>query len=132
MDKLTRFLLIALTALPFLGCTKTTPTGTVKGTVQVKGKPYTEAAVMIVSLATGHGGTAEIDAQGNYELKTPVPTGEYSVYFAPKEIPAAAATAAPLPMVQDKKIPDKYWDEAGTDLKVTIKEGVTEFPIDIK
>ena len=114
------------------GCTKQDPVGTVKGSVTVKGKPYTDASVMIVSLATGQGGTAEIDANGNYELKTPIPVGDYSVYFAPKAIPAAEASAAPLPMVQDKKIPDKYWDEASTDLKLSLKEGANDFPIAIK
>ena len=132
MFRLKKLSFLALTLIAIVGCSKSNPTGTVKGSVQVKGKPYTDASIMIVSLATGQGGTAEIDADGNYHLKNPVPVGVYSVYFAPKEIPAASATAAPVPMVQDRKIPDKYWDEAGTDLKVTINEGVTDFPIVIK
>lgn len=132
MIKFCRLALASFLLLGFVGCEKQVPSGTVKGSVSVKGKPYTDAAVMIVSLATGQGGTAEIDSSGNYELKTPIPVGEYSVYFAPKSNPQAIENAAPVPMVQDKKIPDKYWDEAGTDLKLSLKEGVNEFPIDIK
>lgn len=116
----------------FAGCSNPNPVGTVKGTATVKGKPYTNAAVMFVSLETGHGASGDLNAEGKYQLSDPLPVGNYTVYFAPKSIAPEDATAAPLPMHMDKSVPDKYWSESSSDIKVEVKEGANEIPVDVK
>ncbi len=115
-----------------VGCTPANPVGTVKGTASLKGKPYSDAAVMFVSLEKGLGSGGDLQSDGSFSLTDPLPVGSYTVYFAPKSVPAAEASAAPVPMHVDKSIPSKYWSESSSDIKVDVKEGDNTVPIDIK
>ncbi len=114
------------------GCSKGNPTGTVSGTVTVKGKAYTDASVMFVSLTTGHGAGGDIDGSGKYKLSDPIPVGQYTAYFAPKSIPPDQGTAAPVPVHMDKAVAQKYWSESSSDLKFDVKEGPNDIAIEIK
>ena len=118
--------------LAAMGCSESQPMGTVKGTVSVKGKPYTDAAVMFVSTASGQGSGGDIGADGSFTLADPLPVGTYTVYFAPKSIAPEDATAAPVPIHMDKSVPEKYWNEASSDIKVEVKEGDNNIPVEVK
>ncbi|WP_145073913.1 hypothetical protein [Aureliella helgolandensis] len=98
----------------------------------MKGKPYTDASVMVIDLSSGQGGGADLKSDGTFTLDDPIPVGSYTAYFAPISVPPEDASAAPVPMQADKTIPQKYWNEASSDLKFEVKEGKNEFPIDIK
>ncbi|AMV32492.1 hypothetical protein VN12_10230 [Pirellula sp. SH-Sr6A] len=132
MNRLFTWIALFCFGMSAVGCSNPNPVGTVKGTATVKGKPYNKAAVMFVSLETGHGASGDLDDQGNYQLSDPIPVGQYTVYFAPKSIAPEDATAAPLPMHMDKAVPDKYWSESSSDIKVDVKEGSNDIPVEIK
>lgn len=132
MNRFITLLVSCCISLALVGCSNPNPVGTVKGTATVKGKPYSKAAVMFVSLETGHGASGDLDAEGKFQLSDPLPVGKYTVYFAPKSIAPEDATAAPIPMQMDKVVPDKYWSESSSDIKVDVKEGANEVPVEIK
>ena len=114
------------------GCAPANPVGSVKGTASLKGKPYSDAAVMFISLEKGFASGGDIQADGSFTLAEPLPVGSYTVYLAPKSIPVEDATAAPVPMQADKSVPSKYWNESTSDIKVDVKEGENNIPIDLK
>jgi hypothetical protein len=113
-------LLLALMFFLVIGCGKSKPVGTVQGTVTFDGTPYTEAAVIFLSLTTGQGGTADIQSDGAFKITTPLPVDTYRVYLAPK---LGAPTGEAQPVRIDQSIPDKYWNEAATDISIDIAEG---------
>ena len=102
------------------GCGKSKPVGTVEGTVTLNGTPYSEAAVIFLSLTTGQGGTADIQADGKFKIIDPLPVDTYRVYLAPK---LAAPTGQAQPVRIDQSVPDKYWNEAATDISIDVAEG---------
>jgi hypothetical protein len=127
------FLGLTLGLLVFTsGCAQGDPVGTVKGTASVKGKPYKNAAVMFVSIESGHGSGGDLQADGSFQLADPLPVGSYTVYFAPKSIAVEDATAAPVPIHMDKSVPEKYWNESSSDIKVDVKAGENIVPIEVK
>jgi len=114
------------------GCTrgKTKPKGSVEGKVVFNGQPYTEASVVFLNQETGQGGSANIQADGSFRLPEKVEIGNYIVYLAPKmeENPAAE----PKPVYIDKTVPEKYWNEATSDIRVEVKTGSNQFTIELK
>ncbi len=124
---------LALTCVALnVGCTPSNPVGTVKGTASVKGKPYNDASIMFVSLENGQGSGSDLQADGSFQLPDPLPVGSYTVYFAPKSIAVEDATAAPIPMQMDRSVPQKYWSESSSDIKVDVKEGENVVPVEVK
>jgi hypothetical protein len=124
--------LLVLSCLVFAataGCGSSKPMGTVKGTVTLDGTPYAEAAVIFLSLTTGQAASADIQAGGAFELPAPLPTGTYTVYLAPK---AAGAADEPKPVSIDQAIPDKYWNEAASDIKIDVKDGENDVKVELK
>ncbi len=122
-------LLSGLAIAVSLGCGSSKPTGTVKGTVTLNGAPYADAGLVFLSMETGQGGAVDIQAGGTFELAEPLPTGTYTVYLSPK---AAEAGDQPKPVSIDRAVPDKYWNEASSDLKIEVKEGENTIPLDLK
>ena len=139
--------LIVLTSAWFLGCSggPTLPTrAPVKGVVKVNGQPVPKAFVQFIPVdeAKGRPATGQADASGNYVLYTfeandgAVP-GEYKVVvnspvdeaqvFKEKKVEFTGSKDA-----SSAKIPDKYSDPKKTDLKVTVKSGVNDIPLDLK
>jgi hypothetical protein len=113
-------LLFMLLLVLAAGCGKSKPVGTVEGTVTLNGTPYSEAAVIFLSLTTGQGGTADIQADGKFKIIDPLPVDTYRVYLAPK---LAAPTGQAQPVRIDQSVPDKYWNEAATDISIDVAEG---------
>ncbi len=115
--------------LPLLvGCSQEEAKGTVKGTVQYNGKPYTAAAVCFLDLQSGMAASANIEDDGTFQLE-PLPLGNYKVYLAPK-IGDPLAEAKPVQI--DNSIPSKYWNESTTDISHEVTAGINEVTIDLK
>jgi hypothetical protein len=112
--------LLAIMLIAVIGCSKSKPVGTVQGTVTFDGAPYTEAAVIFLSMASGQGGTADIQSDGTFRITTSLPVDTYTVYLAPK---LAAPTGEAQPVRIDQSIPDKYWNEASSDIKIDVVQG---------
>jgi hypothetical protein len=111
---------MALLAMTIIGCGKSAPMGMVEGTVTLNGEPYSDAAVVFLSLTTGQGGTADIQAGGRFKFATPLPVGTYTVFLAPKLDPSASDEQ---PVIIDQSVPDKYWNEAASDISIQVSEG---------
>lgn len=120
---------VSLLVLPACG-KAVVPAGTVKGTVTLDGEPYDNAAVMFLSLQTGQGGSADIQSGGSFALVDPLPVGSYKVFLAPKASTANLEEAAPVTI--DTNVPDKYWNEAGTDITADVKEGENTVTVELK
>ena len=110
------------------GCGSSKPVGSVKGTVTLNGQPYADAAVAFLSLETGQAASADIQPGGTFQLEKPLPTGSYTVYLAPKVGPQSDE---PKPVSIDKAVPDKYWSEASSDIKVDVKEGDNDVQVQL-
>ncbi|HPZ84199.1 MAG TPA: carboxypeptidase regulatory-like domain-containing protein [Thermogutta sp.] len=131
-----RYLVLGLIALSVIlvlpGCTgrKTKPKGSVEGKVTFNGHPYTEASVVFFNQETGQGSSANIQPDGSFRLPERIEVGTYIVYLAPKmeEDPAAE----PKPVSIDKTVPEKYWSESTSDIRVEVKTGSNQFNIDLK
>lgn len=95
------------------------PTGTVTGSVSVKGKPFTDGMVVFFSPEQGMGSPAFIDAQGTFVTVTPIPIGNYSIYFDKK--PAEqGGVATPGP---PDGVPAEYAALHTSPLKMEVVEG---------
>lgn len=124
MLKCLTFYALFCLGLVFVGCNPQADTGTVVGTVTLNGNPYTDAAVILFSPATGQGGSANIDADGRFTLPAPIPTGEYTVYLAPRI--EETMPEDPKPVSIDQSVPTKYWDESSSDIVIQVNQGVNE------
>jgi hypothetical protein len=119
--------LIGVTAC--IGCGGSAGTGNVEGKVSFNGQPYTDAAVVLLSLETGQAGSADILADGSFRLENPLPVGNYTVYLAPK---AETSTDEPVPVTVDQSVPSKYWSEASSDITVEISEGDNQVDVPLQ
>lgn len=114
-------LLILFVCVAVLGCGPSEgPTGTVKGTVTLDGEAYSNAAVVFLSPTTGQGGSADVGATGAFTLPEPIPVGSYTVFLAPKSVDESNE---PAPVSIDQSVPDKYWNEADSDITIEVAEG---------
>jgi hypothetical protein len=103
--------------------------GMVKGTVTLDGQPYADAAVVFLSMNSGQGASADIQAGGTFQLSSALPVDTYTVYLAPK---AVDASDEPKPVKIDEGVPDKYWSEAASDIKIEVKEGENDVQVQLK
>ncbi len=122
---LARSLVIAagLMAMLAAGCEKSVPTGKVKGKVLLDDAPYADAAVVFLSPTTGQAASADIGPDGTFQMKEPMQVGTYTVYLAPKSESAGAGAEEPTAVSVDQAVPDKYWNEASSDISIEIEEG---------
>lgn len=122
---------VTLAACLTVGCSgEHIPTGTVTGTVQLDGKPYSDADVIFLSLDSGKGATGAVQADGSFTLSDPIPVGIYQIFLAPKAPPEGQDE--PTPVKIDQSVPDKYWNESSTDLSTQITEGENTVLVELK
>ncbi len=113
------------------GCSPSVPMGTVSGTVTLNGQPYDDAAVMLLDLDSGQAAGADIQPGGSFKIADPLPVGTYKVYLAPPSQTEEEAEMA-KPITIDTSVPDKYWNEASTDVTITVEEGENTAVVELK
>lgn len=123
------------------------PTGKVKGTLTMQGKPLASGtAVSFMQMEKGFLAFGLTDAEGKFEVKSwnegAMPIGVYKVMIAPpagSPPPPQNYTAEELfenPELMDPvtkaEFPQKYRDTQTSGLEFEIKEGENNFPIDLQ
>ncbi len=120
------FLAVILTfALGCGGADERPPLKSVEGQVVFNNQPVTEGTVTFEDAQTGSAATAELDAEGRYELN--VPDGTYQVTIAPPMVEVSSDPNSP-PEQKFKdvaNIPNKYRSAQSTDLSATVSEEKT-------
>ncbi len=129
--KSTGWVCLCVTALVLTGCGGGggKPTGSVAGKVTYNGNPVAAGNVNLLSTA-GVGAQAAI-SNGAYKIDSPLPAGEYSVYVS-APLPTPQPPGKPAAPVAKFEVPQKYQDAKQSGLKLTIKPGRNDLPIDIK
>jgi len=123
--------LFAVLILAAIGCKDAKPTGSVSGKVTYNGKPQTVGYVNFLS-STGAAAQAQLDDSGNYKIDSPLEAGEYRVYLGPP-IPGQYAPGTKAPTAPPKfTVAPKFQDPNSSGVKVTIKPGANEIPIEMK
>ena len=118
----------ALTILPLSGCAPSeAPTGTVTGSVTVKGKPLTNAMVTIFSPAIGRGTNCRIDETGGYVTPIGLPLGSYAVVVEKVPPPPGEIAVPGMP----PGVPGEYGASHTTPLKVEVVSGETKYDVSI-
>jgi len=123
----------------FVGCgAKQEPSGTVTGTVTLKGEPITEGEVNFAMPSKGTAFRAKLDGQGNFAFEGKMPLGKYIVCVTPPvdETPPGLGTdpanMPPPAKVPETDIPAKYHNEAVSKLRETVIEGANKFTIKLE
>jgi hypothetical protein len=117
-------LVVCAAGAALAGCSSESefPMGHLSGVVLIDAEPFDlDADLMFFDPSTGQAVSAAIKEHGDFEVAEPVRVGTYTVYLAPKA--SLAEGAEPAPVTIDSTLPDKYWNEATSDLKVTVSEG---------
>ncbi|QDU07517.1 hypothetical protein V202x_08740 [Gimesia aquarii] len=109
------------------GCGASGPefkTGTLTGTAKIGDRPFdADAVLMFLDSTSGQAYTAPVAADGKFSVGEEVRVGTYTVYLAPKPQAPDDPEMQPTGVTMDTSMPDKYWNEATSDLKVTVNEG---------
>lgn len=121
--------LLVLAAL-LAGCTKSEPMGTVQGKVLLGGQPFSNARLNFISKATGVATAADIESDGSFKVATPLKAGTYTVFLAPKTV--ADPDHPNAGTGPDPNVPQAYWNEATSPIKVEVKAGPNDIPIELK
>lgn len=130
MRKLCAALLPLLFVVAGCGDPNAPPMGTVSGTVTVGGQPPTEPFRIVFSNSTtGQGSAGEVEEDGGYELETPLPVGEYQVYFImSNKMQSDAPRSTDAEIV--KSIPRQYQSES-SPLTEAVAEGSNTIDVDV-
>ena len=127
--------LLLLVGCPLLGCKSAgPPVATVKGKVTLASKPITAGFVIFQSEDGARSTVTDIDANGNYEMRTHdaagIAPGKYKVAFKPPapnydpNVPVLADAGQRDPRPVDKTIPERYYsvDTSRITVDVTLEE----------
>ncbi|MEQ9411791.1 MAG: hypothetical protein RIK87_29010 [Fuerstiella sp.] len=96
------------------------PTGTVSGVVEFVKPPTSSLDLLVISPSTGKGASTQIAEDGAFEFEEPLLVGEYTAYLAPQSDPTIQEAVA---VTLDKAVPEKYWNEVQSPLKISVSEG---------
>lgn len=124
-----------LLALGVVGCGggSSRSEGTIAGTVTSAGQPVTAGRVVFSSQAAGASGMANLEADGSFRVEGTLPVGDYKVYLTPPGLgdapPAEPGQETSPPELTG--VPQKYQNEATTDLTVTVEAGTNRFELDL-
>ena len=127
---------LGLTLTVLTGCgggdakTDVGPTGTVTGTVTLKGAPLSKGRINFTNTKGAAGGSGALGESGTYQLDEPLPVGDYDIFvsfeFSP-EVLKDGGTAELL-----KSIPKKYRSAKTSKLTASVKEGDNTFDFALK
>jgi len=120
-------LLTMLTALA--GCSG--GKGTVKGKVSYQNAPVSGYVLNLVLPEKGIASSVEVADDGTFTSSDPLEPGTYAAYLTPKP-PEPPPPGKKVTKAAVSKIPLKYADAAKTDLKVTVKGGANDVPLELK
>jgi hypothetical protein len=113
-----------------VGCKAEKPAASVSGTVTYNGKPQTTGSVNFLS-STGSAGQAQLDESGGYKIDGPLDPGEYRVFLlAP--IPGQYRPGTKAPPQPKFGVAAKFLNPASSGVKVVLKPGRNEVPIEMK
>jgi hypothetical protein len=93
--------------------------GTVSGTITFSKQPTSDLDLMLISAKTGRGANTAIE-DGTFTFSEPLLVGPYTAYLAPRADPDAQAAYA---VTIDTAVPEKFWNEVQSPLKVQVEEG---------
>ena len=130
-----RFSWLALVGLPavlLLGCGGSVPTGTVKGRVTLDDAPFSNASIAFICHETGQADSVDINSDGTFEIAAPLQVGSYVAFLAPRAMVEVEGKEGPVSMTGDSTVPEKYWDESASDIKVEIVEGDNDVTVALK
>ncbi len=133
MRNCVRLVSIFLVSVSFaIGCNTEEPvkTGTVEGTVKLKGKSFDSGTVGFQNPETGATDAAQVGEGGKFSLASPLPVGTYKVYITPPEAPQPDDEESGKLANQGPEVPDKYQDGSTSGESVEVKEGPNSFEID--
>lgn len=122
--------LLLVAVVVMAGCNSEKPTASVNGTVKYNGKPMTVGYVNFLS-KTGSAAQAALDESGNYKIDGPLDVGEYTVYLG-APIPGQFAPGTKVTAPPKYNVTPKFRDPGSSGVKVTLKAGPNEIPIEMK
>jgi hypothetical protein len=127
--------IVGLMTLP--GCQRGEELGHVTGQVSFKGKPVASGFVIFANDANGVYMTAELDAEGKFEIITAkgagLPFGEYQVGVSPPLMDHPLGPIEEPPEADKRKdIPRRYRDPATSGLKREVKSGENVIDLELK
>lgn len=129
------FCLLAVVVLVAIGCNQGPgyPVGKVQGTLTLKGKPVTEdLEIFLMNHQTGYAYKASVGDGGVFKVEEPVRVGDYIAYLQPAVDMSVDMNGPPTPATAVSKIPKKYTNDVGSDLKISVAEGENEIVLDMK
>ena len=105
------------------GCGKAKPLGTVRGTVQFRGKPVTKGIVMLYSAAVGYGNQREIDSDGSFAVDG-LPYGPYQLAVSPPMVMEDydGKSAPTLRVIEVDNIPKRYRNPSTSGFSCDVAE----------
>lgn len=77
------------------GCSKTVPVGSISGQATCKGKPLTTGEIVLSSPDWKQSAAGELDMNGKFNLRKPLPPGKYQVAWVPPSPTVADIGEAP-------------------------------------
>lgn len=125
-------LLACLVSALFAGCEERISTGNVRGKVTLDDAPYADAAVVFISPESGQAASADIQPDGTFTIETPLPVGSYVVFLAPKSAESEEGMDEPVEESVDESVPEKYLNEATSDISIEIVEGQNDVTVPLR
>ncbi len=104
--------------------------GTVKGKVTYQNAPVTGYVLNLVWREKGLASAVPVSDDGTFAAPDPLEPGTYTAYLSPKP-PEPPPPGTRVAKTAVSKIPKKYADADKTDLKVTVKGGVNDVPLEL-
>ena len=114
-----RYLSFFVFAISLFGCTAEKPRGSVSGTVTWQDKPVNVGYIIFMSPDKQFIASSDLDAEGQFQLSTSLPQGEYDVGIAPPSSPSDDSGASP----PKSPVPLKYSSPEGSGLTFTVQAG---------
>ena len=127
---------LSLTLSVLTGCgggeakTDVGPTGTVSGTVTLKGSPLSKGRINFTNTKGAVGGSGALGEGGAYQLDEPLPVGEYDIFVSFEFSPDALKDGGTAELL--KSIPKKYRSAKTSKLTASVKEGENKFDYSLK